>query len=137
VKVELKILERASALEARRQGKYMFKLAGGSDYPDPLPAYQEYMCEPDPRKRRLNESGYCNKQYDALLKKAEAEVDPEKRRALFKEAVTMLAQDVPVFPIGFTPRFFAFRDHVKGFVTNASGDFQPWGAGLSHAWINK
>ena len=40
----LKILERASALEARRQGKYMFKLAGGSDFPDPLPAYEEYAC---------------------------------------------------------------------------------------------
>jgi len=64
-------------------------------------------------------------------------VDPEKRRALFKQAVTMLAQDVPVLSIGFTPRFFAFRNHVKGFVTNASGDFQPWGAGLSHAWVEK
>jgi peptide/nickel transport system substrate-binding protein len=137
VKVELKILERASALEARRKGNYMFKLAGGSDYPDPLPAYQEYMCEADPRKRRLNESGYCSKEYDALLKKAEAELDPEKRRALFKQAVTMLAQDVPLLPIGFTPRFFAFRDHVKGFLTNSRGDFEPWGAGFSHAWINK
>ncbi len=137
MKVELKILERASALEARRKGNYMFKLAGGSDYPDPLPAYQEYMCEPDSTKRRLNESGYCNKKYDALLKNAEAEVNQEKRRALFKEAVTMLAEDVPILPIGFTPRFFAFRDYVKGFVTNASGDFQPWGAGLSHTWVNK
>ncbi len=137
IKVELKILERASALEARREGKYMFKLAGGSDYPDPLPAYQEYMCEPDQRKRRLNESGYCDKAYDALLKKAEAELNQEKRRALFKQAVGMLAADIPIFPIGFTPRFFTFRDHVKGFVTNTSGDFQPWGGGLSHAWVNK
>jgi peptide/nickel transport system substrate-binding protein len=137
VKVELKILERASALEARRQGKYMVKLAGGSDYPDPLPAYQEYMCEPDPRKRRLNESGYCDKEYDKLIKKAEAEVDPDTRRALFKQAVTMLVQEVPVFPLGFTPRFFTFRSHVKGFTTNGSGDFQPWGAGLSRAWIEK
>ncbi|MGH7844343.1 MAG: ABC transporter substrate-binding protein [Candidatus Binatia bacterium] len=137
IKVELKILERASALEARRQGKYMFKLAGGSDYPDPLPAYQEYMCEPDPRKRRLNESGYCDKQYDVLLKKAESEVDPEKRRGLFKEAVSKLVEDVPIVPIGFTPRFFTFRNHVKGFVTNSGGDFQPWGAGLSRAWIDK
>ena len=42
-----KDLERAPALQAR-QRKYMFKLAGGSDYPDPLPSYQEYMSEPDP-----------------------------------------------------------------------------------------
>ena len=137
VKVELKILERASALELRRQGKYMFKLAGGSDYPDPLPAYEEYACEPDPRKRRLNESGYCDKEYDALLRKAEAEVDQDKRRTLFRQVVTKLLEDSPIFAIGFTPRFFTFRDHVKGFVTNGSGDFEPWGGGLSHAWVDK
>lgn len=137
VKVELKILERASALEARRQGKYMFKLAGGSDYPDPLPAYEEYVCEPDPRKRRLNESGYCDKEYDALLRKAESEVDQDKRRALFKQVVTKVVQDLPIFPIGFTPRFFTFRDHVKSFVTNGGGDFEPWGGGLSRAWVDK
>jgi ABC-type transport system substrate-binding protein len=137
VKVEIKILERASALEARRQGKYMFKLAGGSDYPDPLPAYEEYACEPDPRNRRLNESGYCDKEYDALIRKAEGEVDPDKRRALFKQVVTKVVQDLPIFPIGFTPRFFTFRDHVKGFVTNGSGDFEVWGGGLSRAWVDK
>ena len=137
IKVELKILERASALEMRRQGKYMFKLAGGSDYPDPLPAYEEYACEPDPRKRRLNESGYCDKEYDALLRKAEAEIDQDKRRVLFKQVVTKIVQDLPIFPIGFTPRFFTFREHVKNFVTNGGGDFEPWGAGLSRAWVDK
>ena len=115
----------------------MFKLAGGSDYPDPLPAYVEYTCEPDPRKRRLNESGYCDKEYDALIKKAEGEVDLEKRKAVFKQAVAKWSDDLPIVVIGFTPRFFTFRDYVKGFVTNASGDFEPWGAGLSHAWVDK
>ena len=95
IKVELKILERASALEARRQGKFMFKLAGGSDFPDPLPAYEEYACEPDPRNRRLNESGYCDKEYDALIKKAEIEVDLEKRKALFKQVVAKWVDDSP------------------------------------------
>jgi peptide/nickel transport system substrate-binding protein len=137
VKVEMKILERASALELRRQGKYMFKLAGGSDYPDPLPAYVEYTCEPDPRKRRLNESGYCDKEYDALIKKAEAEVDINKRKAIFKQVVAKLMDDSPIVALGFTPRFFTYRDHIKGFVTNASGDFQPWGGGLSQAWVDK
>src|SRR5215475_1936678 len=93
VKVELKILERASALELRRQGKYMFKLAGGADFPDPLPAYEEYVCEPDPRKRRLNESGYCDKEYDAMLQKAVGEVDTDKRKALFKQVVAKLFDD--------------------------------------------
>jgi peptide/nickel transport system substrate-binding protein len=137
VKVEIKILERASALEARRQGKYMFKLAGGSDYPDPLPAYEEYACEPDPKNRRLNETAYCDKDYDALIKKAEVEVDLEKRKTLFKQVVTKLIDDSPIVPMGFTPRFFTFRDYVKGFATNSSGDFQPFIGGLSRAWIDK
>jgi peptide/nickel transport system substrate-binding protein len=137
IKVELKILERASALEARRQGKYMFKLAGGSDFPDPLPAYEEYACEADPRNRRLNETAYCDKEYDALLKKAEVELDVEKRKALFKQAVTKLLEDSPIVAMGFTPRFFTFRDYVKGFKTNSSGDFQPFIGGLSRAWIDK
>ena len=137
VKVELKILERASALEMRRQGRYMFKLAGGADFPDPLPAYEEYVCEPNLQNRRLNESGYCDKEYDALLKKAEGEVDLTKRKAIFKQVVTKLTDDLPILVIGFTPRFFTFRSHIKNFTTNASGDFEPWGAGLSHAWIDR
>lgn len=137
VKVELKILERASALEARRQGKYMFKLAGGADFPDPLPAYEEYVCEPNLQNRRLNESGYCNKEYDALIKKGEGEVDLAKRKAIFKQVVAKLADDLPILVIGFTPRFFTFRSEIKNFSTNASGDFEPWGAGLSRAWIDK
>lgn len=137
IKVELKILERASSLELRREGKYMFKLAGGSDFADPKLAYEEYLCEPDLKKRRLNEAGYCDKEYDAILRKADAEVDRDKRKALFKQAVTKLFDDAPIFPIGFTPRFFTARDFVKGFVTNGGGDFQPWGGGLSVAWVDK
>jgi hypothetical protein len=26
---------------------------------------------------------------------------------------------------------------VKNFVTNGGGDFEPWGAGLSRAWVDK
>jgi ABC-type transport system substrate-binding protein len=72
-----------------------------------------------------------------LIKKAEVEVDAEKRKALFKQVVTKLVDDSPIFPLGFTPRFFTFRDYVKGFNTNASGDFQPFIGGLSRAWIDK
>ena len=63
------------------------------DYPDPLPAYEEYACEPNLQNRRLNESGYCDKDYDALLKKAEGEVDLEKRKAIFKQVVAKLTDD--------------------------------------------
>jgi peptide/nickel transport system substrate-binding protein len=137
MKVEVKILERASALEARRKGEFAFKLAGGSFYPDPLFAYNEYLCEADLKKRRVNESGYCDKEFDAIIAKAEAEVDLEKRRQLFKRVAAKIVSDVPILPIGFTPRFFASRDYVVGYSSNHEGDFVYYGGGLNYAWIDK
>jgi len=71
------------------------------------------------------------------MKKAEVEVDIEKRKALFKQVVAKLLYDSPNISLGFTPRFFTFRDHVKGFTTNFSGDIQPFTGGLSSTWIDK
>ena len=72
-----------------------------------------------------------------MVQRNALEVDVEKRKALFKQVVTKLVDDSPIVPMGFTPRFFTFRDYVKGFVTNSSGDFQPFIGGLSRAWIDK
>lgn len=135
--VQLKILERASALDARRKGNYAFKLSGGRVHAEPIPLLQEYRCEPDLNNRRENESGYCNKKFDALLAEAESEPNAEKRKTLYRQLTGILNDDLPIVPIGFTPRFFAFRSHVRGFQTDFSGAFE-WGqGGLSHAWIQK
>ena len=135
--VKLVILERASNLDRRHKGQYHFKLAGGSLYPDPLLAYTEYRCEKDPRNRGENESGYCDKEFDAWLADAAREVDSEKRRRLFRKVVGKLADDIPILPIGFTPRFFTFGKHVKGFTTDSNGEFRWWGGGMNHAWIDR
>jgi peptide/nickel transport system substrate-binding protein len=135
--IKLAILERASNLDRRHKGEYAFKLAGGSLYPDPLFAFTEYRCEKDTRKRGENEAGYCDKQFDALLADASKEVDAEKRRILFRKIVGKLAEDIPILPVGFTPRFFTFGSHVKGFSTDSNGSFRWWAGGLNYAWIDR
>ncbi len=137
INVKLTILERASNLDRRRKGQYAFKLSGGRFYADPLFAYNEFLCEKDLRKRRANETGYCNKQFERLFSKAETEVLPDKRKALFKEVVTILSRDIPILAIGFTARFFTFRDDVKGFTTTYNGAFQWWAGGLNHTWLDR
>ena len=135
--VQLRILERASALDASRKGNFAFKLSGGRVYAEPIPLLQEYRCEGDLNNRRENESGYCNKKFDALLAEAEAETDVEKRSVLYRRLTAMQMDDMPILPIGFTPRFFAFRSYVKGFQTDFTGAFE-WGqGGLSHTWLDK
>jgi len=74
---------------------------------------------------------------DAILKRAETELDNKKRRDLFKEILTKLVQDVPEMWIGFSPRFFAYRDYVRGYTTDDNGSFRWWGGGLNQTWLDK
>jgi ABC-type transport system substrate-binding protein len=91
----------------------------------------------DLKRRASNMSGYCNEEMEALLKKAETELDPKIRRAQFKQVLTKVGEDIPFLPIGFVPRFFTIRSYVKGFSTDARGTFRPWGRGLNYTWLDK
>ncbi|HWP58526.1 MAG TPA: ABC transporter substrate-binding protein [Candidatus Acidoferrales bacterium] len=137
--VQIRMMDRGAAFEARRKGRYAFKLAGGGSVgPDPVDSYLPiHVCEPDPRRRNQNETGYCDRQMDAWLKEAQAEHDEENLRQLLKKIIAKINDDVPEILIGFTPRFFAMRDFVKGFTTNHEGDFRWWGGGMNYVWLDK
>ncbi len=136
--VRLSSQERGANLARRRAGDFHFKLAGGSINADPWrPLVDDFRCENDPRKRVENETGYCNRKLEALLKQAETEANEAKRRELIRQASVIVLEDLPELRIGFVPRFFAMRDYVKGFVSDPTNAFQPWGGGLSHTWLDK
>ena len=138
INVNVKILDYGAYTALQRRGEFTFDFMGSGDYLDPSGAYgPNLMCELDLKKRTANDSGYCDKEMEALVKKAESEMDPAKRRALFKQIVTKLAEDVPELPVGFVPRFFAVADHVKGFTTDGKGALRPWGGGVNHAWLDR
>jgi peptide/nickel transport system substrate-binding protein len=137
--IKIKMLDRGAAFEMRRKGQYAFKIAGEGDVnPNPVAAYMPiHLCEPDPRNRNQNETGYCNRDLDALLKTAAAEHDQNKLRALMKKIVATIHEDVPEINIGHTSRFFAMRDYVKGFTTDYNGAFRWWGGGMNYVWLDK
>jgi len=64
-------------------------------------------------------------------------LNPEKRREIFRKIVTKVVEDIPDIPIGYTPRLFMLRDHVKGFTTNSEGHFRYYGGGLNYTWLDK
>jgi len=120
-----------------RKGDYTFRFDGGTLYPDPLMAYGELHCEPDLSKRAQNTAGYCNKEMDAWIDRAERNADPEERRALVRKIVAKALEDIPEIYLGYVPQFYALRDHVKGFETDSDANFRWWGGGLSHTWLDK
>ncbi len=138
IKVQVQLLDYGSYVHRWRTGKFDFKFSGASIQPDPWLTYATSLrCERDSNKRASNESAYCNQKVEALFKKAESELDPDKRRRLFKQILTEVNQDVPDMPIGFVARYYTYRDHVKGFKTDGEGSFRWLGGGLAAAWLDK
>jgi len=138
INVKVKILEAGSYTEVARRGEFEIRPGGGSFDDDPSVTYTPQLaCEQDLKKRMNNLSGYCNKEMNALLEKAAAELNLEKRRALFKQILGKMLDDVPEIYLGFVPRFFATREFVKNFTTNSDGGFRWWGGGMNHAWLDR
>jgi ABC-type transport system substrate-binding protein len=135
--VKLVLVETGEYRSRPRRGDFQFRFDGGSLSPDPSMSYGELRCEPDLKKRSSNTMGYCDKEMDSLLESTEKEVNPEKRRALFKQIAAKFLDDIPELYLGYVPQFFAFRDTVKGFTTDSDGNFRWWGGGLHHAWLDK
>jgi peptide/nickel transport system substrate-binding protein len=136
--VKLNIMDYGSYTARQRSGEFAMIPSGGDYESDPLATYgDQFICPVDLKKRTANDTGYCDKEMDSLIHKAETEVDTEKRRELVRRIVEKLVEDVPEVPVGFVPRFFAFRDHLKGFRTDRQGQFQWLGGGLSQAWLDK
>jgi len=120
-----------------REGKFAFNNTGGRGiFPDPSPAYGRLLCEQNPKKRTINLTGYCDKELDILLNKGAIEVNPDKRKALFKQIVTKVNEDLPVLYLGVVPRFWGLRGHVKGFAAG-SQYLIWWGGGVNYVWLDK
>ncbi|HWP56998.1 MAG TPA: ABC transporter substrate-binding protein [Candidatus Acidoferrales bacterium] len=137
INVKIDLVDFGTYVARQRAGEYAFLFGGTSLDPDPAMAYVQDLTCGNPRKRTVNIEGYCDREMDALLIKAARELNPKQRRLLFKQVVQRVVDDVPFIPIGYTPRFFALRDYVKGFTTNSEGEFRPWGGGLNYAWLDR
>ena len=139
VNIRLQIFEFGAYRDRVRKGETTFNLTGGGYFADPIPTYRSSLeCEPDPRKRASNWSGYCDKEVEGLFEKLDTELDHNKRQKTLAKIIAKVNQDVPILTIGFVPRFFTLRDHVKGFTTDDDGARFVWGGGgLTRTWLDK
>ena len=76
--------------------------------------------------------GYCNKELDALLVKADQERDSQKAFALYQQAEDLLLKDVPAAFANYTesislikPYVLGLKDRVSAFDTEWVGEWGP------------
>ncbi|MGH2772056.1 MAG: hypothetical protein ACRDIU_02810, partial [Actinomycetota bacterium] len=63
----------------------------------------------DPKDAAFNYSGYASPAFDSLAERIASTPDPAARQQAVDEALTLLADDVPVAPLFFSQGAFAYR----------------------------
>ena len=111
--------------DTRRQFYADFEeFAFSNKSPDPTAYMAGWVCDQAAQKENdwslPNWSRYCNPEFDALFNQAAAELDPEKRTALFVRMNELLIRDVAVIPLVNTTQPMGVNVELKGY------DFTPW-----------
>ena len=127
VKVNIVTFEWGEFLRRRRTGEAPVTEMGGTwDYPDPSELLVWNTCEAMTSGGGNNVSGWCNKDFSDLVKKADIETDPEKRADLYEKAQEVFYKDIPGIVLADVKAYAATRDTVQGFKLHFLGG-QPFG----------
>lgn len=73
-----------------------------------------------------NDSGYCNAEFDALVKKQAATIDPTERRGIIAELQQKIYDERPYIILTYDVRIDAWSKNWDGFVESSQGFFNNW-----------
>lgn len=65
-----------------------------------------------------NFAGFASDEVDRLLKEAEGEFDPNKRKVLYTQAVKIIKEEAPIVPLYFTINTIGYNADLKGVEIN-------------------
>ena len=114
VDVRLTQVEFKSLLEDIARGDVeMFRSSWVGDYNDAY-TFAQYLKS----DFGVNLPHYANPAYDALLKQAQAQLDPGARRALLEQAERLMLRDTPLIPLYFYVNKHLVKPEVLGWYDN-------------------
>lgn len=118
IKVELVSYDWGTYLDKVKRGEHdMVQLGWSGDNGDPDNfLYTLFSC--DSVTRGSNNSRYCKGDFNALISKARITNDVNVRSDLYRKALSVLSEDVPVVPIAHSKVFRVLSDRVGGYVMN-------------------
>ena len=106
--------EWADYLAKRKSRDYMIARAGWTgDYVDPLTFLLTFQSESP-----MNQTGWADPQFDALLNRAQQEPNPDKRLEILAQAQKILNEQAPVIPLYYYSSQAMVRSNVRGWYPN-------------------
>lgn len=118
ITVTLRGLEWGVYLDATHKLDYAVARAGWvADYPDPNTFLDMFMTG-----NENNQTGWGNPRYDALIREAAEEADPQRRMTLFAAAEAILLDEAPILPIYFYVSKNLVHPRVRGFFSTVQDE---------------
>lgn len=112
--VQLENQEWKVFLDNRQQLNYDVARAGSlSTFGDPLDLLTSLTTG-----HGMNDSGWSNREFDALIRQAENEVDEERRMQIMAQAEALMLDQAPVMPLFYYNTSYLKYPRVKGFEFN-------------------
>lgn len=109
-------------LNSRKTGDYQVARAGwAADYPDAMTFLDMWTTG-----NGNNQTNWGNPQYDALIKEAKMNADPEARIKAMHDAEAILMEEMPVMPIYFYTNVNMYKPWVKGVIVPMVGGYQEF-----------
>lgn len=98
------------------------------DYSDP----QNFLFLLQSDNKGFNYARYNNPEYDAIMRRAETEIDLAKRADILKQAETIMTRDVPYIPVLYyanrnliSPKLSGFTPNLRGAMATRFMSLQP------------
>jgi len=78
--------------------------------------------------------GYCNKDLDALMAKADQTLDFDASIKLYQQAEDMLLADVPGAPMNYSENLYLIKPYLSGLKENPSSSDAEWAGEWGPVW---
>ena len=126
----------SSLFSAPETTPQMFVLGWGPDFPDPQNYYSTVF---KTGTSSAAQTGFSNKEFDALTEQADREPDAAKRLELYKQANDLLLEDAPVTFFWYSATYSLTQPYVKGIGTADSTplDFMPGSYNLPNVEVTE
>ena len=70
-----------------------------------------------------NRAGWCDRQFEDLIRQARTSGDPAERAALYRQAQARFKDQAPWMPLAHSVEYVAMRSEVEGFTLDPLGGF--------------
>ncbi len=131
----IKVIDRAPYFTGMRKGEFGLSVFVESVKFDPDDAYYTFLHSGEIDKN--NWSRYANKEFDRLVENARSAWRTEERAALYRKAVEIIREDLPIFYIARVNPSLAYKDYVKGFGAGLGTWFNYATGGFKKTWLDK